>query len=76
MFQASSSLICHGESTHFSWLRQALMETVNSSSSVLLQKLDLTQQDLLKQSKDGSYKMMFSGWWQTLVEHVFFIMFN
>lgn len=31
--------------------KQALMETVNSSSSVLLQKLDLTQQDLLKQSK-------------------------
>lgn len=26
-------------------------ESVNSSSSVLLQKLDLTQQDLLKQSK-------------------------
>eukprot|EP00913_Durusdinium_trenchii_P014668 g13762.t1 len=31
----------------------ALMETVNSSSSVLLQKLDVTQQDLLKQSKDS-----------------------
>lgn len=33
--------------------KQALMETVNSSSSVLLQKLDLTQQDLLKQSKES-----------------------
>ena len=28
------------------------MDTVNSSSSALLQKLDLTQQDLLKQSQD------------------------
>eukprot|EP00435_Cladocopium_sp_Y103_P039401 s1640_g10.t1 len=33
--------------------KQALMETVNSSSSALLQKLDLTQQDLLKQSKES-----------------------
>eukprot|EP00435_Cladocopium_sp_Y103_P048024 s1453_g14.t1 len=39
----------HGPSA----LRQALMETVNSSSSALLQKLDLTQQDLLKQSKES-----------------------
>mmetsp|Transcript_3710 Transcript_3710/g.6135 ORF Transcript_3710/g.6135 Transcript_3710/m.6135 type:complete len:886 (+) Transcript_3710:105-2762(+) len=33
--------------------KQALMETVTSSSSALLQKLDLTQQDLLKQSKES-----------------------
>jgi len=33
--------------------KQALMDTVNSSSSVLLQKLDITQQDLLQQSKDS-----------------------
>ena len=34
-------------------------ESVNSSSSVLLQKLDLTQQDLLKQSKAGRQRAVF-----------------
>ena len=33
--------------------KQALLDTVNSSSSVLLQKLDVTQQDLLKQTKES-----------------------
>jgi len=33
--------------------KQALVDTVNTSSNVLLQKLDATQQDLLKQSHDS-----------------------
>lgn len=33
--------------------KRALLDTVNSSSDVLLQKLDATQQDLLKQSQDS-----------------------
>mmetsp|Transcript_34913 Transcript_34913/g.75388 ORF Transcript_34913/g.75388 Transcript_34913/m.75388 type:complete len:898 (+) Transcript_34913:78-2771(+) len=37
--------------------KQALLDTVTNSSSVLLQKLDSTQQDLLKQSHD-SYKVL------------------
>ena len=34
------------------------MDTVNTSSSVLLQKLDVTQQDLLKQTKEMDRKPM------------------
>ncbi|CAK9067293.1 Histidine--tRNA ligase (Fragment), partial [Durusdinium trenchii] len=37
--------------------KQALLDTVTNSSSVLLQKLDSTQQDLLKQSTD-SFKVL------------------
>ena len=33
--------------------KQALLETVNTSSSALLQKMDATQQDLLKQTHDS-----------------------
>jgi len=33
--------------------KRALLDTVNTSSDVLLQKLDATQQDLLKQSQDS-----------------------
>lgn len=33
--------------------KQALVDTVNTSSNVLLQKLDSTQQDLLKQSHES-----------------------
>mmetsp|Transcript_63419 Transcript_63419/g.148934 ORF Transcript_63419/g.148934 Transcript_63419/m.148934 type:complete len:361 (-) Transcript_63419:80-1162(-) len=33
--------------------KQALLDTVNTSSSVLLKKLDVTQQDLLKQTQES-----------------------